>query len=113
MRVTGAPQRRLELITRVAGVTALQATASLPPGDDPVVLQVESWPDRYEFSYKTVAGDNAPATRIGVAATAPLTSELAGGFTGVFIGMYAEGAGKNKPMPPADFAWFDYQAIEK
>jgi alpha-N-arabinofuranosidase len=113
LRVTGAPQRRLELITRMAGVTALQATAALPPGGGPVVLQVESWPDRYEFSYKTVVDDNAPATRIGVAATAPLTSELAGGFTGVFIGMYAEGAGKNKPMPPADFAWFDYQAIEK
>jgi hypothetical protein len=55
---------------------------------------------RYEFSYKTVEGDSAPATRIGMAATAPLTSELAGGFTGT-IGMYAEGAGKNKPMPPA------------
>jgi alpha-N-arabinofuranosidase len=49
---------------------------------------------------------------IGTVPTAPLSSESAGGFTGVFIGMYAEGAGK-QTMPAADFAWFDYTPLEK
>jgi xylan 1,4-beta-xylosidase len=107
LRITGAPQRRLELVARAGGVTSLQASVPLAAG--PVTLQVESYANRYEFSY---GSGNAPVQRIGTVPTAPLTSELAGGFTGVFIGMYAEGD-KHKAMPVADFAWFDYQPLEK
>ena len=106
LRITGSKQqRRLELVARAGGVTSLKASAALTAS--PVTLQVESHADRYEFSYSS--GD-APAKLIGTVPTAPLTSESAGGFTGVFIGMYAEGA---KAMPVADFAWFDYQPLEK
>ena len=108
LRVTGMPERRLELLIRTGGVTSLQASAALPPG--PVTLQVESWPDHYAFSFGS--GD-APLKLIGTAPTAPLSSESAGGFTGVFIGMFAEGAGKQQAMPAADFAWFDYTPLEK
>jgi alpha-N-arabinofuranosidase len=108
LRVTGMPERRLELLIRTGGVTSLQASAALPPG--PVTLQVESWPDHYAFSFGS--GD-APLKLIGTAPTAPLSSESAGGFTGVFIGMFAEGAGKQQAMPAADFAWFDYIPLEK
>ncbi|MHA4866490.1 glycoside hydrolase family 43 protein [Duganella sp. PWIR1] len=111
LRITGTPQRRLELLARAGGVTSLQATAALPPGNGPVQLQVESWADRYEFSY-SASGANAPLKMIGTVPTAPLSSESAGGFTGVFIGMYAEGA-RQQAMPAADFAWFDYQPLEK
>ena len=107
LRVTGAPVRRLELVTRVDGVTAVQATAVLPPGV--VTLAVESFANRYQFSYRS--GTAAPSSLIGTAPTAPLSSELAGGFTGVYIGMFAEGAGK-AAMPAADFSWFDYQPLE-
>lgn len=109
LRITGAPQRRLELLARAGGVTSLQATAALPPGTAPVELHVESWPNRYEFSYST---GGMPRKLIGTVPTAPLSSEAAGGFTGVFIGMYAEGA-RQQAMPAADFAWFDYQPLEK
>jgi alpha-N-arabinofuranosidase len=108
LRITGAPQRRLELVARTSGITSLVASAALPVG--PIVLQVESWPDRYAFSFGG-SGD-APLKLIGTVPTAPLSSEAAGGFTGVFIGMYAEGAGQHA-MPAADFAWFDYQPLEK
>jgi alpha-N-arabinofuranosidase len=108
LRVTGTrQQRRLELVARAGGVTSLQASAVLPAG--PVTLQVESHANRYEFSYSS---GGAPAKLIGTVPTAPLTSESAGGFTGVFIGMYAEGVNQ-KAMPVADFAWFDYQPLEK
>jgi alpha-N-arabinofuranosidase len=107
LRITGAPQRRLELVARAKGVTTLQASAPLPPG--PVVLQVESTATQYTFSF---GSGNGPLKPIGTVPTAPLSSESAGGFTGVFIGMYAEGAGK-EAMPAADFAWFDYTALEK
>jgi len=107
LRVIGAPKRRVELVERVRGVTSLKASAELPAG--PVVLQVVSSPDHYAFSY---GGAGAPLKAIGELPTAPLSSEAAGGFTGVFIGMYAEGAGQQS-MPPADFAWFDYQPLEK
>jgi alpha-N-arabinofuranosidase len=106
LRITGSKQqRRLELIARAGGVTSLKASAALAAG--PVTLQVESHADRYEFSYSS---SGAPAKLVGAVPTAPLTSESAGGFTGVFIGMFAEGA---KAMPVADFAWFDYQPLEK
>jgi alpha-N-arabinofuranosidase len=85
----------------------LKSTAPLPPG--PVVLQVESWADRYEFSY---SAGGVPLKQVGSLPTGALSSEAAGGFTGVFIGMYAEGA-RQQTMPAADFAWFDYQPIEK
>jgi alpha-N-arabinofuranosidase len=104
LRVTGAPQRRIELLIRVKGVTTMQASAALPEG--PVTLQVESFADRYQFSF----GSGGAVHPLGSAPTAPLSSELAGGFTGVFIGMFAEGA---QAMPPADFDWFDYEALEE
>lgn len=108
LRVTGTKERKLELLARTKGVTSLQASAPLPPG--PVVLQVESWADRYEFSY---SAGGVPLKQIGSSLpTGALSSEAASGFTGVFIGMYAEGA-KEQTMPAADFAWFDYQPIEK
>lgn len=107
LRVTGAPERRLELVSRTGGVTTLTASAPLPPG--PVTLQVESRPDHYAFSFGSAG---ASLKQLGTLPTAPLSSEAAGGFTGVFIGMYAEGAGSGA-MPAADFAWFDYQPLEK
>jgi xylan 1,4-beta-xylosidase len=36
-----------------------------------------------------------------------LASELAGGFTGVYFGLYASANGA-PTMAPADFDWFEY-----
>lgn len=40
-----------------------------------------------------------------------LASEVAGGFTGVFIAMYATGNG-TRSMSPAYFDWFDYEGTQ-
>ncbi|MFW5980931.1 MAG: glycoside hydrolase family 43 protein, partial [Halanaerobiaceae bacterium] len=36
-----------------------------------------------------------------------LSSEVAGGFTGVYLAMYATGNGEETSVP-ADFDWFEY-----
>jgi len=108
LRVTGSPQRRAELFTRVGGVDKVQGT--LPIGAGPVTLQVEASPDRYVFSARTGKG---AFRQVGTAATADLSSEKAGGFTGVYIGVVASSgnAAAATPMSAADFSWFDYQPL--
>jgi alpha-N-arabinofuranosidase len=44
----------------------------------------------------------------GSAPTSALSSEEAGGFTGVMIGLVAHRSTPG-PMPPADVDWFDYR----
>ena len=107
LRITGAPQRRIELATRVAGVSTVLASQAIDAGL--VTLQIESFPDRYEFSFSIGAGS---AQSIGNAPTRPLATEKAGGFTGVFVGMFASGV-STAPVPPADFAWFEYQPLDE
>ena len=104
IRVTGVP-RRAELVTRIKGVTTVVASHPLKPG--PVRLQVEAYPGGYDFHVRS-AGERSWLV-IGSPPTQPLSSEKAGGFTGVYIGMYASGP---QPMPPADFAWFDYEPLD-
>ena len=98
--VTGAArERRAQLWARVAATSTLVAEASVEPG--PVELSIEAFPDRYELFV-------GPGQRaLGSVPTAPLASEAAGGFTGVYFGMFATSSGE-PPMPPADFDWFEY-----
>jgi alpha-N-arabinofuranosidase len=48
---------------------------------------------------------------LAVGATRYLSTEVAGGFTGVYFGMYATSNGFAR-TGPADFDWFDYHPIE-
>jgi alpha-N-arabinofuranosidase len=100
--------RRVELRTRVRGTSQTIAQQPLPPG--PVLLAIDAHADRYEFSF-TSAG--RAAVSLGEQPTAPLSSEAAGGFTGVYFGLYAcAGADSPEPAAPADFDWFEYQALD-
>ena len=107
LRIVGGNPRRIELVTRVAGVSTVRGSESLDGG--PVTLQVEAFGDRYEFAYRV--GEGALRT-LGSAPTQPLSSEKTGGFTGVFVGMFATRGASLSPMPPADFAWFDYEPMD-
>jgi alpha-N-arabinofuranosidase len=100
--------RRVVLRTQIKGEERILAEAPLRQG--PVVLRVRASNNGYQFWYETPerpapAGDPPP---LGTAATLPLSSESAGGFTGVVAGLYAS-AGQAKQAPPADFDWFDYR----
>jgi alpha-N-arabinofuranosidase len=100
--VAGSPGARvIRLVTRVKGVSTVVREAPLARGK--VQLQVRASGERYVFGYQ-LAGRKVED--FGSAPTSALSSEDAGGFTGVVIGMvaYHTGAGS---MPPADFDWFD------
>ncbi|MCE5325884.1 MAG: glycoside hydrolase family 43 protein [Planctomycetaceae bacterium] len=68
-----------------------------------VELSIEATRDEYAF-FATVGQDKIP---LGKASAAYLTSEAAGGFTGVMIALYATGWGKPCTAAAA-FDWFDY-----
>lgn len=99
--------RVIRLVTRVKGVSTVVREA--PLGEGAVELSVRGYPDRYVFAYRQGGREVAG---FGSAPTAPLSSEEAGGFTGVVLGMVAHGA-DGAAMAPADFDWFDYRPVDK
>lgn len=70
---------------------------------DFIYLRVVGSPDYYTFYY---SADNKSYEKLGTIDTRFLSSETAGGFTGVFLGLYAQGKTTNKSV--ADFDWFEY-----
>lgn len=94
--------RRCVCFRRVADDwTAIVAEQPLPDG--PIQLAVQSNPWAYEF---IVTGSDGVTHAIGKAQSKFLSTEFAGGFTGVYIGLYATGTPRS-----ADFDWFEYEGI--
>lgn len=87
----------------IAGMAKVEYTA--PLADGPVVLAVAATPLQYRFSFAVAGATPVP---FGSAECAYLSTEVAGGFTGVYFGLYASGTGKRSTVP-ADFDWFDYE----
>ena len=83
--------------------------AKKPIGAGVVRLRIVSTAELYRFSY--AAGDEA-FHDLGEVETRYLSSEVADGFTGVFVGMFATGNGKESSAP-ADFDWFEYKRLAK
>lgn len=75
----------------------------IPDGD--VVLRITATASEYKF---WVQKEGKKAQLVGTATTKDVSNEMIGGFTGVFIGMYASGNGKANTNP-ADFDWFDFE----
>lgn len=75
----------------------------IPDGD--IILRISATNLEYKFWAQK---KGKPAMLIGSAETKNLSTEKVGGFTGVFIGMYASGNGKAN-INPADFDWFDFE----
>jgi alpha-N-arabinofuranosidase len=104
--VASGGARKAELRARVGGNSRIVAELPLAPG--PVQLSIEAHAGQYEF----FAGAGEALRSLGTLATAPLSSEAAGGFTGVYFGMYAS-SGQSGPAAPADFDWFEYQPLDE
>jgi xylan 1,4-beta-xylosidase len=98
--------RRVQVRTRIQGHVELVADEPILEG--PVTLRIEAGEEQYEFFY---VADGAERRSLGTAPSAPLASEVAGGFTGVYLGMYAA-TSRDTPMPPADFDWFEYAPLD-
>jgi xylan 1,4-beta-xylosidase len=95
-------EKKLIVRRTIGSLSAITAVELL--GDGPVTLEISADPTNYYFAYST--GTN-PVKVIDKGETRYLTSEVAGGFTGVYFGMYATGNGCNCGVP-ADFHWFEY-----
>jgi alpha-N-arabinofuranosidase len=102
--LTSADGRR---VVRLEKVLKGQSTvaATLPVADGEVFLRVAATAGEYQFWMQPAGG---AAEQVGTAATKDLSTEVIGGFTGVYIGMYASGNGTPNTHP-ADFDWFDYE----
>jgi alpha-N-arabinofuranosidase len=94
-------------VRQTVGAYISTLTASVvAPGADPLVLQIDAEPDRYTFAWGSSSDRLQP---IGGAEARLLSSEVAGGFIGTYVGMYALARNDDPSPAPAAFDWFDYE----
>ena len=94
---------------RIGSLRAEVAACALSPSEvSRVVFAIEADRARYLFSY---GGSENQLRPLGDGETRYLSTEVAGGFTGVYLAMYASGNGAPCKRP-ADFDWFDYSERE-
>ena len=96
--------RKREVFVRRRIGSLRAEVASTPVDDGDVLLRIESEAHVYRFS---VSQDGETWRQLAEGETRYLSSEVAGGFTGVYFGMYATGNGK-RCEAVADFEWFEY-----
>jgi len=102
-RRNGAPS--VVLRRRIGSLRVEEACHTLSPEALRWMLVIDAHRDRYEFLHGPSEAELRP---LGEGETRYLSTEVAGGFTGVYFAMYSTGNGvpcKN----PADFDWFDYR----
>ncbi|WP_019639592.1 glycoside hydrolase family 43 protein [Paenibacillus fonticola] len=97
--------RKMVVFRRTVGSLRVEEIRDCPLG--PVVLNIEAQPDKFEFSLRTY---QSGTIEMGWGETHLLSTEVAGGFTGVFIAMYA--VSETKQATPALFDWFDYKPLD-
>jgi xylan 1,4-beta-xylosidase len=98
-------ERVVQLWSRVLGASTRVGQAKI--ADAPIELGIEAYADHYEYFF---AQRGEAAHWLGRTPTEPVSTESAGGFTGVYFGMFAttNAAGQ---MPAADFDWFEYHPL--
>jgi xylan 1,4-beta-xylosidase len=95
--------RYIVLRYRIGSLKHIENKVKLPAG--PVQLRINAEQLSYAFSYLPAGASDFVS--LGEMETRYLSSEVAGGFTGVYIGMFASGNGI-KSASPANFDWFEY-----
>ncbi|WP_440117050.1 glycoside hydrolase family 43 protein [Paenibacillus sp. QZ-Y1] len=85
-------------------VGSLRTEQVLDCDNGPVILNVHA--DREQFTFSIQQG-SSEEQRIGSGETHLLSTEVAGGFTGVIVAMY--GYAPSEDSTPALFDWFDYE----
>ncbi len=103
----GAPAAVLR--RRIGSLQAEVAVQPLPPSQRGWVLALAAERSTYVFS---VGASQSELIRVGEGETRYLSTEVAGGFTGVYFAMYATGNGA-ACTAPADFDWFDYRELDE
>ena len=90
------------LTLRIGDAAETVARESLPDG--PVELRIDADTERYRFA---AVPENGDRRSLGSARTKYLSTEVAGGFTGVYLALYATGDGSDADRP-ARFRAFSY-----
>jgi xylan 1,4-beta-xylosidase len=109
LRVTHRAGRRIvNLHKRVGDLTHESEPIVIPDG--PVELRIVGDPKVYRFAFRCAGATDW--TTVGSALTQLITSEVAGTWTGSFIGLYSLGNGRKRDAP-ADFDWFEYRPEEQ
>ncbi len=103
-QLTGGKQS-VKLFCRLGEIGHTVGEVTVPKGK--VFFRIVAEPDFYNFYYSTNGKD---FKSLGKADTRFLSSETAGGFTGVMFGLYAAGGKKRGSV---DFDWFDYEPLNK
>lgn len=106
LRVTAGAQRRVECLQQLAGKPRVLAASNAPA--EPLQLQVLANPGEYRLSWRSAVkgGDWQPLCSIP---THELSTETSTGFTGVYMGLYAQSATDKAAV--ADFGWVDFEAL--
>ena len=99
----GDGKRVIFVRRHIGDLTAVVAEETIRSG--PVRLEIAA--DEAKYTFSAALGDG-PARPLATAATRYVSTEVAGGFTGVYLGMYATGNGRPASVP-ADFDWFEYR----
>jgi alpha-N-arabinofuranosidase len=98
----------IRLIRRAGGIDETLATEPVPAGR--ILLAIEAHGQSYEMRY---ANEPGRWRRLGEPVDGRiLSSPVAGGFTGAYIGMYASSNGRPSDNV-ADFDWFEYVGMER
>lgn len=100
VRRDGARRVRLRRVAADLDVIATEVAVA----DGPLTLSL--WANPWAIGFSIAEGDGEPR-QIAKASTAFLTTEFAGGFTGLYLGVYALGDAV------ADVDWFDYGPCER
>jgi xylan 1,4-beta-xylosidase len=96
--------RKVVVFRRTIGLLKTEQVYDCTKG--PIVLTIQAQPELFTFYVQQ--GQSDPL-EVGVEDSRLLSTEVAGGFTGTFIAMYATcdtGHGT-----PAQFDWFDYEPL--
>ena len=91
---------------RLGALTHQEKTVAIPAGK--VQLRVKGDNDFYTFTYAT---DGKNFQELGKMNTRYISTETAGGFTGIILGMYAV-AGTPASKAQAGFDYFDYEGFD-
>lgn len=102
VKQTADNQQKVVLRYTLGALTHIEKEADAAPT---VYLRVKGTNDYYTFEYST---DNKNYTTLGKMDTRFLSSETAGGFTGVMLGLFAVSE-LDSSAANADFDWFEYQ----
>jgi alpha-N-arabinofuranosidase len=100
------PARQIIVRKRIGDLAAVVAHEPAPDG--PIILEIKADREKYEFAFAVGAdADKASFKHLASGMTKYLSTEVAGGFTGVYFGIYATSPAE-APAGIADFDWFEY-----